>query len=239
MLDAYLAQVQSLLDDPSAVEYTTADLTVYINDARVQVAGASESLRYPATLALAATQQSYAFSSAVIAGAVGLGLAGVLDIRMVALIGGGQLEMRSWEWFFSYYLAVPSPPSGSPAVCAVLLPGIAGSIWFAPIPAAVGSVLIDAVCYPVALADDTTPEALPYPWQEAVQYYAAYLAYLNAQRRTDADAMFARYQVFEERATQMTTPSRLPRNYPGGRGARLAGAHMPITAQPPQAGRGG
>jgi hypothetical protein len=238
MLDSYLAQVQSLLDDPDAVEYTTADLTIFINDARLQIAGSSESLRYPATLALVASQQSYPFSGAAIANASTIGLGGILDVRMAAIVSGGPIEMRTWEYFFQFYLSVTPAPTGIPTVAAVLLPGIAGNIWFSPIPKAVGSVLLDAVCYPVPLTTDSTPEALSQPWQDAVPYFAAYLAYLNAQRRTDADAMFARYGTFEARATQMTTPTRLPRNYPGNVGARLAGQNMPITAAP-QGGRGG
>ena len=234
MLNDYIAQTQSLLDDPSAVEYTTADLTNYINDARIQIAGSSESLRDLGTLALVGSQQNYQFPNVVLVGGAP-GLGGVLDVRMAALVGGNQVAMRSWEWFFSYYVAIPVRPTGIPTVAAVLTPGIAGTIWFAPIPNAAMSALLDAVWYPIPLIDDTTPEALAVPWQDAVPYFAAYLAYLNAQRRTDADAMYNRYEIFERRATQMTTPTRLPRNYPGNKGARQAGRNMPITA-PAQTG---
>ena len=239
MLDTYIAQTQSLLDDPDAAEYTTASLTNYINDARLQIAGSSESLRYPALLALVAAQQTYPFAEATIANAVTIGLGGVLDARMAGIVGGGPIDMRTWEYFFQFFLLVSPAPTGPPAVAAVLLPGVTGNIWFSPTPAAVGTVMLDSVCYPVPLVDDTTPEALAVPWQDAVPYFAAYLAYLNAQRGTDADAMFARYQVFEARATQMTTPTRLPRNYPGNTGARLAGRNMPITAQQQQGRSGG
>lgn len=238
MLDTYIAQTQSLLDDSSAVEYSLADLTGYINDARLQIAGSSESLRELGTLALLAAQQSYPLAAAA-AAAAAPALAGVLDVRMAAIVGGNQLEMRTWEYFFSYFLAVPSPETGTPLVAAVLTPGITGNIWFSPIPQVPLTALLDAVWYPVPLVDNTTPEALAVPWQDAVPYFSAYLAYLNAQRRTDADAMFARYQVFETRATQMTTPTRLPRNYPGNTGARLAGRNMPITAQQQPQGRSG
>lgn len=241
-LDGYLSQVKSLLDDFGNVEYTTANLITYINDARVQIAGAAECIRNPALITLVAGRQAYLFSTAVFQNAPSAnpGLAGVLDVRMAALVGTGALEMRPWEWFFSYYLAVPSPASGPPAVCAVLAPGISGTLWLSPIPNAIGSILIDGVCYPIPLVDSGgTSEALPAPWTEAVQYYAAYLALLNAQRRADADAMWQRYLQFEMRATQMTTPTRLPRNYPGGRAARLAGQNKPITAMPPPQGQGG
>lgn len=239
MLNAYLAQVQSLLDDPGAVQYSTANLTTYINDARVQIAGASESLRNPALLTFVASQQAYQFSAASLQNAPvsNPGLEGILNVRMATIVGGNQLTMRPWAWFFSYHIAVPTPAAGVPKVCAILQPGLNGTIWFSPIPTATGEAMLDSVCYPVELVNDSTPEALESPWQEAVQYYAAYLALLNAQRRTDADAMFARYQVFETRATQMTTPTRLPRNYPGGIGARVAAQNMPLTAPAQQGTR--
>lgn len=243
-LNAYLAQVESLLDDFGNVEYTTANLTTYINDARVQIAGASESIRAEAVFDLAAGTQSYPFSVAITPNSASSGIAGLLSVRMTRLTtsdGFAELEMRPWEWFYSYYLCAPTTASGVPAVCAEFQPGIGGVLYFSPIPNANMVAFANGVCYPIALVTDSTVEALSAPWTEAVQYYAAYLALLNAQRRTDADAMFARYSTFETRATQMTTPTRLPRNYPGGRAARLAGQNMPITTPPaqPQGGGGG
>lgn len=233
MLNQYLSQTQSLLDDAGAVEYTTANLITYINDGRQQIAGASESLRQMATLALSGTTRSYQLSAATIPNAASLGLASVLDVRKVVLSGGFELEMRTWEYYLSFFF--PVAQSGHVTAASVLQPGLNGTIWFFPTPLGNDVVWLDAVCSPIPLVNDTTIEALQYPWTEAVQYYAAYLALLNAQRRTDADAMFARYQTFEIRATQMTTPTRLPRNYAGGRGARVAGQNMSITS-PTQAG---
>ena len=241
-LATYLAQTQSLLDDPDAVEYTTADLTSYINDARLQIAGSSESLRQPATFFTVAGDQAYLFSNCTLENAPlpNPGLGGILDVRMATVIGGGPIEMRTWEYFFQFFLS--SPATGAPTVAAVLLPGIAGTLWLAPVPNVSNvAIMLDTVCYPVPFSSptDAGPEALSQPWQDAVPYFAAYLAYLNAQRRTDADAMYARYATFEARATQMTSPTRLPRNYPGNTGARLAARNMPITAQAQTQGRGG
>lgn len=240
-LTAYLAQVESLLDDFGNVEYSTFNLTNYINYARSQIAGASESIRAEATLTLAASTQSYPFSGAT---ALPTGVQGILAARMLRLqtipanagppatpASWKRLEQRSWEWFATYRLSQPVTVLGMPTQVAQLNPGINGTLWFDPIPDFAYVTAIDAVGYPTGLIDDTTPEALSYPWTEAVQYYAAYLALLNSQRRTDADAMFARYGEFEARATQMSGATRLPRNFPGGEGARIAGQNMPITAK--------
>jgi hypothetical protein len=234
-LNAYLAQVESLLDDFSNVEYTSANLTVYINDARLQIAGSSESIKLQAALALTNTVQSYAFSAAT--GFSGIGVGGILSVRMAALSTGPgytELDIRPWEWFWRYYVCQNQATRGLPTKCAEFEPGINGTIWFWPVPNATLSVLLDAIGYPIPLVTDSTIEALSYPWTEAVQYYAAYLALLNAQRKADADAMYARYKEFEWRATQMTTPTVLPGNTIGTVGAKVAATHTPLTMLPTQ-----
>lgn len=240
-LTAYLTQTQSLLDDFAGVEYTTANLTVYINDARVQIAGASESIRTQATLTLVAQQQSYPFSSV---SGLQTGVQGILAARMLRLqtipanagppaapASWKRLEQRSWEWFLTYRLSQPVSTFAPPTMVAQLNPGVNGTLWFDPTPDYAYTTTIDAVAYPIPLVDDTTVEALDFPWTDAVAYYAAYLALLNSQRRADADAMWDRYQEFESRGTQMSGATRLPRQFPGGDGARMAGQNMPITAK--------
>src|ERR1700723_1026716 len=240
-LTSYLGQVESLLDDFGNVEYTQANLTTYINDARVQIAGASESIRSEVTLTLAASTQVYPFSAAT---ALPSGVQGIIAARMLRIqtipsdpgpplvpASWRRLEQRSWEWFATYRLSQSVTTLGQPTMVTQLNPGVSGTLWFDPVPDIAYVTAIDAVGYPAALVDDTTVEALSYPWTEAVQYYAAYLALLNSQRRADADAMFSRYTEFETRATQMTGSSRLPKQFPGGEGARVAGQNMPITAR--------
>lgn len=235
-LDNYLAQVQSLLDDSGAVEYPVANLTIYINDARVQIALAAECIRQPATMQMVVGQQPYLFSGMTFADAPNApqGLAGVGNVRVarLSLVSGGQrrLEMRAWEWFDAYYLSRSAPVTGPPVCTAVLQPGISGTLWFAPPPDDTYTINVDSVAYPVPLvAAAGTAEALPYPWTEAVQYYAAYLAYLNAQRFADAQNMLTLYDQFQLRGTQITTPTRQPDSFPGGRGAQEARGRSPLT----------
>lgn len=253
-LAGYLSQVASLLDDFGNVEYTQANLTTYINDARVQIALAAECIRQPAQMALVQGVQSYLFSAATFVASPAaqpiVGLAGVANIRSCRLVlfsvnpqgqaGQRRVSIRAWEWFQNYYLASNIPTQGPPVVASRLQPGITGTLWVASAqggpPDQAYTLNLDAVAYPIPLVTDATVEALPNPWTEAVQYYAAYLALLNAQRNSDADAMFARYEVFERRGTQMTTPSRTPGKYPGGQGAQLAGQKVPLTAISRQGG---
>jgi hypothetical protein len=238
-LNVYLQQVQSLLDDAGAVEYTTAALTTFINDARLQIAGSSESIRVLGTLHAAIGFQSYAFVQIV---DLPDGVAGALNIRKMRVSttdGWAEIFPREWEWFWSNCLCGPvSIQSGLPDTFSVLKPGIGGGFYLSPTPNAGFLISADCVGYPVNLVDDTTPEQIPAPWTEAIQYYAAYLALLNTQRNADADAMLQRYSLFEARATQITTPTTLPVQYPGQAGARVAGEARSITTAGQEQGAG-
>ncbi|HSS25061.1 MAG TPA: hypothetical protein VLL82_11820 [Mycobacterium sp.] len=231
-LDAYIAQTRSLLNDVGGVEYTTPDLTIYINDARVQIAGASESIRQIGLLALTANVQAYNFN--LFTGLMA-GVQGVLAVRKASVRTPAEwteIFDVEWERFWSFHLSGPvSLSTGTPDTYSQLQPGIGGLIYFSPTPLTGFNTRADIVGYPINLAVDADPEALPYPWTEAVQYYAAYLALLNAQRYADADSMLQRYDLFQTRATQMTTPTTLPGQYPGQGGAAVAGEARPITAQ--------
>jgi hypothetical protein len=232
MLNAYIAQVQSLLDDAGAVEYTVPNLTIYINDARVQIALASECIRFVGRLGLTANVQPYNFG--LITG-IPAGVQGALVVRKASVQTPSQwteIHDREWEWFWSNCLNGPlSVTTGTPNTFSQFQPGVGGVVFFSPNPSTGFNTRLDCVGYPINLIDDTTPESLLYPWTEAVQYYAAYLAFLNAQRNADADAMLQRYDLFQTRATQVTAPTTLPVNYPGQGGAAIAGEARPITAQ--------
>lgn len=244
MLFSYLQQTQRFLDDQGQPIHNPADLTVWINEARVQIALGSECLRTPALLTMVVGQQPYNFASLVpIASPTAIpGVAGIGNVRMARwlLPSGGyrRIQMRSWEWFETYYLNIAAPVPGSPVACARLQPGVSGTIWFSPEPDIAYEVTLDSVAYPSPLATDTDPEALPSPWQDAVPFFACHLAMVSVGDQQSAAAFWSEYEVFERRAVQMTTPSRLPRRYPGGTGAQQAAGHVPLTMMPqPATGR--
>jgi hypothetical protein len=218
VLNAYLTQVSALLQNPNAPStlYTTATLTQAINDARSQIAGEGQCIRFVGALTSNTDQQSYVFSAIT---GLPAGVAGVLNVRMVAWgleFGQKFIDAYPWEWFFRYYLSVPTFTTGIPSVWAQQGQGVSGTLWFSPAPSGVNNIVLDCVGYPLALSDDEDPEAIPYPWTDCVQYLAAYLALLGAQstaRQGDADRMFARYTEFSVRARNMSTPTVLPTNY--------------------------
>ena len=50
---------------------------------------------------------------------------------------------------------------------------------------------------------------MPVPWQDAVKYDGAYLAYANSQRSADADNMLKLFNNFAARARAMSRPTTL------------------------------
>lgn len=227
MLASYLTETTNLLQNPAAPTplYSTSALTGYINTARGQLAGEAQCIRAMGTLATAATTGSYAFSAVTLPS--GAGLQGLLAVRTIWLTSGTsllRLQSIPFEQFSLYQMNYATPATGNPAKWAQFAQGASGSIYVYPIPAATGGLQLDCVCYPIALVDDTTVEAIPYLWTDAVPYFAAYLALLSAQtgaRTSEADAMFKRYQMFVQRARRASTPDQLPWIYeqsptPGG-----------------------
>lgn len=216
MLNAYLTATQNLLQNPTATNqlYATTSLTTYINTARGQLAGESESIRFMATLVLAAGQQVYPFSSISLTGSTGI--EGVINVRSIwRTVASGQvwLRPRPFEWFALYELNNPVPVAAAPTKWAQYAQGVNGSIYVSPVPDVAYTLNLDCVCYPINLGLDADPEAIPYLWTDAVPYFGAYLALLSAQtgaRSAEADKMLDRYSNFVSRARRFATPSVLP-----------------------------
>ncbi len=236
MLTAYLARTTQLLQNPAAptVLYSTSDLTSYINQARGQLAGEAECVRYLGTLTTTIDQRNYNFSSISTGTASVTGVAGVIHVRSVRYaVGDGYqwVTPRAWPWFELYHLNNPVPDSGPPNDWAQYSQGgsgigsitgigtgtmISGSLFLDPIPNLAYVLTCDAVCYPQALTADTDVEAIPYIFTDAIPYFAAYLALLSSQnnaRMADAERYFGYYSTFLQRARTFSNPSVLRGQY--------------------------
>lgn len=171
------------------------------------------------------------------------GIQSVLTIRQLAINTTGStykaLISRPWPWFNRYYLTNGSAQTlGVPTTWSQLGLGNSGSFGVGPPPLSSLFLKADVVCLPVALTSDSTPEAIPYPFTDAIPYYAAYKAYLSSQKTQDATTMFTRYKEFAKRAVDETAPTVLPGNYLGGRGAKMVASKTTLTDQgQPQGGQ--
>lgn len=214
MLAAYLLQTARLLQNPAApvTLYSQADLTSFINTGRRQLAGESGCIPVQGALALAAGTRIYPFAAIDISGGPA-GTLGPLAIRQ-AMIGVGSglawLIPRSFTYFNFYKLNNPAPVPGPPTEYAQFGQGFGGTLYVDPVPDLAYALTLNAICLPVPLVDDTTPEAIPDLWTDAVPFYGAYYGYLSAQRQADADKMKERYTEFADRARRFATSEVLP-----------------------------
>ena len=220
-LTNYLTLTANLLQNPAApvALYNSATLTLYINQARVWLAGDSQAIKAMGSYSLTVgTQGPYPFSSITLTSAPGV--QGVLNVRQQwYVVGSGQLWVRPrpWPWFSIYRFSSAAPTSGPPLEWAQYGEGENGTLYVGPMPDLPYTVNSDCICYPIALVDDTTIEAIPAPWTIAIPYYAAYLALLSAQtgaRAQDAEKMLKLYQQFVAGARAQATPDIMPGNYP-------------------------
>lgn len=227
-LTQYLTATRRLLQNPPAPEslYSTADLTAHINTARGQLAGESECVRVMGTLTMTAGTRIYSLSTINVSAAPGV--SGVFNARILQrVVGDGLRWMRPFEWprFSQYYLNRVVPVSGQPEIWSQFGQGASGSIYVDPVPDTGYTASVDCVCRPVDLIDDSTPDAIPYPFSDAVPFFACYYALLGAQsqaRQADADRMMERYEEFKNRARAMSNPSVLPLLYEGRQDPTMA-----------------
>lgn len=214
MLDQYVLRTQQLLQAPAAPNelYAEASIIQWVNQARGQLAGEGKCIRAIGVITTVEGQRSYNFSSINFGDPAVTGIVGAINIRSIQVsIGDGMrwMNARGWTWFNFYNMSNVTPEEGEPAEWAQLAQGANGSIFIDPVPDTEYLLRCDCICYPLNLVDDSTVEAIPYLWTDAVAYFAAYLAFLSAQspaRQNDAARMFEHYTTFCDRARQFATP---------------------------------
>lgn len=193
-------------------------LVVTVNDPTGLGTGATATAAQAEVLNLTVSgQEVYKFSAVNTIAQQTSGVASILGVQSVAVYWGSWkpvLNRTTWTRFQASFRAW-SYSTGQPSVFANYGRGLNGSIYIYPIPSGSFGMDWDCYCLPVALVDDTTFEAIPGMWTDAVPYYAAYLYYLNAQRQTDADKWLKDYtRIMMENGAFADTPF-VPTYYPG------------------------
>ena len=215
MLTYYQTQTTQLLANPGAPTplYATTDITTWINTARTQLAGETGCIRLIGTLPITASSQTYPFSSITTSVT---GAQNVYAVRQTTITSGtGQVYLgsRGYPWATLYWLNNSAPVAAQPTEWAQYGQGATGSLIFNTTPNASYTVNCDCTWEPIPLVSDSTTELIPYPFQDAVCYFAAYLAYMSSQRQGDADRMYGRYQEFVNRSRKISIPNVLGFQY--------------------------
>lgn len=122
-------------------------------------------------------QQIYNFSDIVLPS--GQGLSQVLAVGNMSVIWSTYrytMTRYSWSLFQSKINTYTSGYLYIPWAATQFGQGVSGSMYVYPIPNDSYPMEWDCTCLPSQLTTDADVEAIPYPWTDAVPYYAAYLA---------------------------------------------------------------
>ena len=164
-------------------------------------------------------QEVYKFSTANTLAATFSGVQSVIGVVSVACAWGANAAMKPilqpmiWSEFQAYFRSYNNGMQNYPTIWSQFAQGVNGSIYVWPLPSQYSQMDWDCYCIPVDLVDNTTAEAIPYGWTDCVPYYAAYLAYLDAQRGEDADRMFKTYTMYMKRARSFSETPFVPNYY--------------------------
>jgi hypothetical protein len=233
LLSAYLALTRSLFQTPQSPIPLITDglLTNHVNIARQQLALDAECVRFFGTATVAAGRAILPVTDISLGTTEG---AQPVVVRN-ATLAGVRVDIRPWDWYAAYHL---NPPAGPVPVMSHQGQGTFSVLYISS--QAGGLLEADVVCLPDWLLDESSIDQIPYPFTDAVPFYAAYYAYMSMQRQADANLMLARYHEVVRRGRTGVTSTNLPGNDPGGPGTTIAGG-MQTSGAPPAAAptRGG
>lgn len=213
MLAQYITEVQNHLNDSEGQFFRIPTLTNYVNRSRRRIAAISGCIRIipPGTQTIPG-KEVYPFANwNALAQEVCPQMQSILACRsLVVGIGGGWTQdadgtwaIRNGSWKpmwrrlvwtdfqarFRIYGGTFMGSISQPGWWAQYGVGPMGALYLAPIPSIAAPMEVDLTLIPKPLLTDDDVEPIPYPWVDAVSYWAACLALIQQQRKEDAQQM--------------------------------------------------
>jgi hypothetical protein len=223
MLAQYVDEVQNHLNDMSGQFFSLPTLHRFINRSRRRVTAVSGCLRVlPPGTRTKPNQEVYKFSAwnALVQQQMP-GVQSILACRSLAIAigpGGWKPMWRRIVWSdfqarFRIYNGTFYGVISEPGWYAQYGEGEYGSLYLAPIPSQEMPMEVDLTCIPAPLLTDNDPEPIPFPWTDAVSYWAATLALMQQQRMQDAQAMFQLFSNDMPLCASVVAPTMLQTPY--------------------------
>ena len=194
-----MTELQNLLNDQQGQFYPIPTLVNYINRSRRRIAWTSGCIRVlPPGVQTHPQQEVYPFSDWIsLVQGVRPQVRDIIAVRSLAVSigpGGWKPVWRRIVWtdFQSRFRIFNGTWYGTisePGWYAQYGEGAIGSVYLAPIPAQQLPMEVDLTCSPQPLITDNDQEIIPSPWDDAVVWWAAVLAFLQQQRPKDAAGM--------------------------------------------------
>lgn len=180
--------------------------------------GATATATLAGHITTTAAQEVYTFAAitSVVQGLYA-GYGELLGIQSISVSQGAMkptLNYVAWSAFQAYLRSYPYMRTW-PVIWSQYGQGSAGSIYVYPVPTQITQMDVDCYFSVADLSASQTVDRLSEPWEEAAIFYAAHLAYINAQRPDDARMMVAEYEAKVQEARVSSDVGRIPSFYPG------------------------
>jgi hypothetical protein len=213
MLAQYVTEVQNHLNDTEGQFFRIPTLQNYINRSRRRIAAVSGCLRmvppgtqtipsrevYPFSMWNALVQEQMPQAQSILACrslSIGIGGKWEQDADGIWSIQKGtwkpmwkRIVWTDFQARFRIYGGTFYGTISQPGWWSQYGEGASAAIYLAPIPSIASPFEVDLTLIPKPLLTDQDIEPIPYPWTDAVSYWAACLALLQQQRKEDAQAM--------------------------------------------------
>jgi hypothetical protein len=242
MLANYVNEVQNLLNDNQGQFFTFPTLANYINRSRRRIAAVSGCLRViPPGVQTIPNQEIYPFrswdalvqlimpqaQSILACRSIAVGIGGKWkitedengNILSASIVGGSWKPMWRrviWSDFqarFRIYGGTFMGTISEPGWYSQYGEGPTGALYLAPVPTQSLPMEVDLTIVPQPLLTDNDVDPIPYPWRDAVSYWAATLALLQQQRREDAAAMAQLFNAELPMCASVVCPQMLQNPY--------------------------
>lgn len=204
-LQDYITQVRLLLHDTNANFWTDNQLTLYINQARVQLVRDTGCNRILQTSATVTNQETYTYGSLPNSN-------NTIDVININIYWGNTripLNYLAWSNFnaqLRYWQSYYNRP------IAYSIYGT-GTIYLGPVPDQVYVMELDTVVLPDALVNLGDVETIPDSWISPVSYYAAHQAKYQEQSYGESELFKAEYQKKVQNTLSTAFTRRLPTQY--------------------------
>jgi hypothetical protein len=147
------------------------------------------------------------------------GVASVYWVRRASIIFSNwrySTRVYSFTTYNAQIRTFPFQYQYAPFFCAQFGRGTSGSFYMYPQPSQAYQLEWDCQCLPLDLVDDTSPEAIPQPFTEAVPYFMAHLGFLELQNFNAAQYYLSLFDQYVSRYQKYTLPGNAVDPY-GGR----------------------
>lgn len=164
------------------------------------------------TISLTQGQETYVLSAIA-----SKGTSAVDTLNITVIWGQTRIPMRwaTWTQFNAYFRTWVSNQS-RPAVFSNFGVGPSTTFYVQPVPDQTYSAEIDYFYVPEALVDGTSVDELVYPYNDAVQFFAAYRAKFKTQSYGEADLFMQQYKMTAAWAITAGYTRRMPSPYSNG-----------------------